>query len=192
MPAKKEVCNADEVKAAVEKVADSIISEFFPNSTCDFAIIGLHQQGVPLAKRLISIIEKKTGCRPELALLDISMYRDDIGVRQDLPQIHETLIPFDVDDKAVILVDDVLSSGRTIRAALDAITDYGRPSLIRLAVLVDRGNHEFPIGADYAGITLSVPDARKVAVEFVESGGQDRVCTIDWKRKRKKKSQKDK
>jgi len=204
MPAKKEVCNADEVKAAVEKVADAIISEFLntlrrlspsaakDNSTCDFAIIGLHQQGVPLAKRLISVIEKKTGCRPELALLDISMYRDDIGVRQDLPQIHETLIPFDVDDKAVILVDDVLSSGRTIRAALDAITDYGRPKLIRLAVLVDRGNHEFPIGADYAGITLNVPDDRKVAVEFVESGGQDRVCTIDWNGKSKKKSQRDK
>ncbi len=185
MPAKKEVCNADEVNAAVEKVADDIISEFLHNSTRDFAIIGIHQQGVPLAKRLLSIIEAKTGYSPELALLDISMYRDDIGVRQDLPQIHETSIPFDVDDKAVILVDDVLSSGRTIRAALDAITDYGRPKLIRLAVLVNRGNHEFPIGADYTGITLSVPDARKVAVEFVESGGQDRVCTIDWKRKRK-------
>jgi len=183
MPAKKEVCNADEVKAAVQKVADGIISEFLHSSTRDFAIIGIHQQGVPLAKRLISIIEEKTGYNPELALLDISMYRDDIGVRQDLPQINETRIPFDVDDKAVILVDDVLSSGRTIRAALDALTDYGRPGLIRLAVLVNRGNHEFPIGADYTGISLDVPDERKVAVEFVESEGQDRVCTIDWKKR---------
>jgi pyrimidine operon attenuation protein / uracil phosphoribosyltransferase len=183
MPAKKEVCNADGVKAAIQKVADGIISEFLQDSTQDFAIIGIHQQGVPLAKRLISIIEEKTGYSPELALLDISMYRDDIGVRQDLPQINETRIPFDMNDRAVILVDDVLSSGRTIRAALDALTDYGRPKLIRLAVLINRGNHEFPIGADYTGITLGVPSERKVAVEFVESDGQDRVCTIDWEKK---------
>ena len=182
MPAKKEVCNADEVKAAVRKVADGIISEFLHNSTRDFVVVGIHQQGVPLAKRLISIIEEKTGYSPELALLDISMYRDDIGVRQDLPPINETLIPFDMDDKAVILVDDVLSSGRTIRAALDAVTDYGRPSLIRLAVLVNRGNHEFPIGADYVGIDLQVPVNRKILVEFAESDGQDGVFTIDWKK----------
>ena len=190
MPAKKEVCNADGVRAAIQKVADGIISEFLHHSTRDFAIIGIHQQGVPLAKRLISIIEEKTGYSPELALLDISMYRDDIGVRQDLPQINETRIPFDINDKIVILVDDVLSSGRTIRAALDALTDYGRPGLIRLAVLVNRGNHEFPIGADYTGISLAVPNERKVVVEFLESDGQDRVCTIDWKKRLK--SQKDK
>jgi len=183
MPAKKEVCNAEGVDAAVHKVADGIISEFLDCPTREFAIIGIHQQGVPLAKRLISIIESKTGYSPELALLDISMYRDDIGVRQNLPQINETLIPFDVNDKVVILVDDVLSSGRTIRAALDALTDYGRPGLIRLAVLVNRGNHEFPIGADYTGMTLAVPVERKVAVEFVESDGQDRVCIIDWKKR---------
>ena len=183
MPAKKQVCNAHEVKAAVEKVADGIISEFLHNKkNHDFAIIGIHQQGVPLARRLIQIIEQKTGFSPELALLDISMYRDDIGVRQDLPQINETRIPFDMNDKAVILVDDVLSSGRTIRAALDAVTDYGRPGLIRLAVLVNRGNHEFPIGADYTGISLEVPDERKVAVKFAESDGKDGVYTIDWKR----------
>jgi pyrimidine operon attenuation protein/uracil phosphoribosyltransferase len=183
MPAKKEVCNADGVKAAVEKVADGIISEFLNISKPDFAVIGIHQQGVPLAKRLIEIIENKTGYTPELAMLDISMYRDDIGVRQDLPEINETSIPFDMNDKSVILVDDVLSSGRTIRAALDAVTDYGRPTLIRLAVLVNRGNHEFPIGADYTGMTLAVPHERKVVVEFEESDGRDRVCTIDWKKK---------
>ncbi len=185
MPAKKEVCNADEIKAAIQKVADAIISEFLHDSTRDFAIIGIHQQGVPLAKRLISVIEEKTGYSPELALLDISMYRDDIGVRQNLPQINETRIPFDMNDKSVILVDDVLSSGRTIRAALDAVTDYGRPGLIRLAVLINRGNHQFPIGADYTGINLQVPDKRKIMVEFSESDEQDRVYTIDWKKRSK-------
>lgn len=190
MPAKKEVCNADAVKTAVHKVADGIISEFLSGSVREFALIGIHQQGVPLARRLISIIEAKTGYRPELALLDISMYRDDIGVRQDLPQINETIIPFDMDEKTVILVDDVLSSGRTIRAALDAVTDYGRPRLIRLAVLINRGNHEFPIGADYSGISLEVPPERKIIVEFDESDGQDRVCTVDWKKRLKLKLKK--
>lgn len=182
MPAKKEVCNTDQVEAAVQKVADGIIFEFLQDSTRDFAIIGIHQQGVPLAKRLIAIIAEKTGYSPELALLDISMYRDDIGVRQDLPQINETRIPFDMNGKAVILVDDVLSSGRTIRAALDALTDYGRPDLIRLAVLVNRGNHEFPIGADYTGMDLRVPDERKIVVEFAETDGLDRVLTVDWEK----------
>jgi pyrimidine operon attenuation protein/uracil phosphoribosyltransferase len=183
MPAKKEVCNADEVNAAVIKVAEGIISEFLSQkSNRDFAVIGIHQQGVPLAKRLISVIKERTGYEPELALLDISMYRDDIGVRQDLPPINETRIPFDMNDKAVILVDDVLSSGRTIRAALDAVTDYGRPGLIRLAVLVNRGNHEFPIGADYTGVNLQVPDERKIVVEFEESDGRDGVFTIDWEK----------
>ena len=190
MPAKKEVCNADAVKAAVRKVADGIISEFLSGSVHEFALIGIHQQGVPLARRLISIIEAETGYRPELALLDISMYRDDIGVRQDLPQINETTIPFDMDEKTVILVDDVLSSGRTIRAALDAVTDYGRPRLIRLAVLINRGNHEFPIGADYSGVSLEVPPERKIIVEFDESDGQDRVCTVDWKKRLKLKLKK--
>ncbi|MFA6716590.1 MAG: bifunctional pyr operon transcriptional regulator/uracil phosphoribosyltransferase PyrR [Victivallales bacterium] len=185
MPAKKEVCDADGVKAAVEKVADGIISEFLDAFPEDFVVIGIHQQGVPLARRLIDFIKNKTGYVPELGMLDISMYRDDIGVRQDLPQISETLIPFDMNDKIVILVDDVLSSGRTIRAALDAVTDYGRPGLIRLAVLVNRGSHEFPIGADYTGMTLAVPAERKVVVEFEETEGHDRVCTIDWKKKRR-------
>ncbi|MDD5698680.1 MAG: bifunctional pyr operon transcriptional regulator/uracil phosphoribosyltransferase PyrR [Victivallaceae bacterium] len=182
MAARKEVCTADEVKAAVRKVADDIISEFLSPSSGDFAVIGIHQQGVPLAKRLIAVIEEKTGYSPELALLDISMYRDDIGVRRELPRINETLIPFDMNDKVVILVDDVLSSGRTIRAALDAVTDYGRPRLIRLAVLVNRGNHEYPIGADYVGLALEVPADRKVLVEFDETDGRDGVYTVDWKR----------
>ena len=99
-------------------------------------------------------------------MLDITMYRDDIGTRNLLPMIHETVIPFDVDDRIIILVDDVLSSGRTIRAALDALTDYGRPGLIRLAVLVDRGEPEFPIRADFVGFEVSLPAERKVLVNF--------------------------
>jgi pyrimidine operon attenuation protein/uracil phosphoribosyltransferase len=110
------------------------------------------------------------------------MYRDDIGMRNSLPVINETKIPFDVNSVPVILVDDVLSTGRTIRAALDAVTDYGRPPLIRLAVLVDRGNHEFPISADYAGVAVKVGEGKKVIVEFAEAEGTDGIYEIEWKK----------
>ena len=101
-----------------------------------------------------------------------------------LPRIHETVIPFDVNDREIILVDDVLSSGRTIRAALDALTDYGRPGLIRLAVLVDRGGVEYPIRADYIGWTLSCEADRKILVEFSEEDGADGVWEVAWKKHR--------
>ncbi len=181
MPEKVKLCNNFEIKAAINEIAHSIVAEFHGKTPAkEFALIGIHRQGVPLAQRLISSIEQHSGKCPELAQLDISMYRDDIGMRNSLPIIHETNIPFDVNDMAVILVDDVLSSGRTIRAALDAITDYGRPKLIRLAVLVDRGNREFPIRADYAGIDLTVAQDSKVMVEFGQSENDSSIYVTDW------------
>ena len=109
------------------------------------------------------------------------MYRDDFGTRDILPMINETEIPFDVSDKEIILVDDVLSSGRTIRAALDALTDFGRPGFIRLAVLVDRGEPEFPIRADYVGFNVSLPADRKVKVFFAENNGfQPGIYDVKW------------
>ena len=117
-------------------------------------------------------------------MLDITMYRDDIGTRNMLPRIHETIIPFDVNDRVIILVDDVLSSGRTIRAALDALTDYGRPGLIRLAVLVDRGDPEFPIRADFVGFNVSLPAERKVLVNFEDIPGMDAgIYDVNWQTK---------
>ncbi|MFA7231935.1 MAG: bifunctional pyr operon transcriptional regulator/uracil phosphoribosyltransferase PyrR [Victivallaceae bacterium] len=180
MPAKTQICDSGKVKNAISRIADAIISEFNSSKSKKFAFIGLHKQGVPLARRLIAEIEQKTGFCPELALLDISMYRDDVGIRSALPIIRETEIPFDISGQAVILVDDVLSTGRTIRAALDAITDYGRPPLIRLAVMVDRGNREFPILADYAGMKIIPGEGRKIVVEFEESDGHDGIFEVDW------------
>ena len=141
------------------------IADQFANSGRELALVGIHQLGVPLA-RLLHEELNKLGIKTEFGMLDITMYRDDIGTRNLLPMIHETVIPFDVDDRIIILVDDVLSSGRTIRAALDALTDYGRPGLIRLAVLVDRGEPEFPIRADFVGFEVSLPAERKVLVNF--------------------------
>ena len=118
-------------------------------------------------------------CAPVLGKLDISMYRDDIGNRKRLPAIRETEIPFDVNGSSIILVDDVLSTGRTIRAALDALTDYGRAGSIRLAVLVDRGNIEFPIRADYVGMKSTPPEDQKIVVRF-EADGDPGIYAVKW------------
>jgi pyrimidine operon attenuation protein/uracil phosphoribosyltransferase len=182
MGMEKVICEADIVNSAIEKIADAIIKDFCSKEKNEeFALVGLFKQGVPLSCRIAEIIEKKCNIKVPLAALDISMYRDDFGLRSALPLINETVIPFDMDMTNIILVDDVLSTGRTIRAALDAVTDYGRPSLIRLAVLVDRGNVEYPIRADYAGMNLNVDADKKIKVEFTENDGVDRISEIKWK-----------
>ncbi len=172
---------AADIAAAVGRIADAIVRDFRRDGG-GFALIGIYKQGVPLAERLIRAVEERGGGRPELAKLDISMYRDDVGLRSGLPLIRETVIPFNMENKRVILVDDVLSSGRSIRAALDAVTDYGRPALIRLAVLVDRGMQEYPIRADYVGLRVDVPIGRRIRVDFVENDGVDAILAVPWRR----------
>lgn len=174
--------NAEDMLQAINKVADSIISEFGKDGLDNVALVGLYKAGVPLAKRLAEVIRQRTGAVLEFGTLDISMYRDDFGQRTALPLIRETEIPFDVDNARLILVDDVLSTGRTIRAALDAVTDYGRPALIRLAVLIDRGGVEYPIRADYIGWTMQCQMDRKILVEFSDEDGADGVYEVAWKK----------
>lgn len=174
---------AEEIKAAIEKIACEIAEDFLANkSKREFVLVGLFKQGVPLAERIRKILKKKCNFEPEIAYLDISMYRDDFGMRSALPIINATIIPFDMNDANVILVDDVLSTGRTIRAALDAITDYGRPNLIRLAVLVDRGNSEYPIRADYVGLEIKTEENKKILVEFKENDKFDSISEVKWKK----------
>ena len=174
--------NAEEMLQAINAVADSIISEFGKDGLQNVALVGLYKAGVPLSKRIAEVIRQRTGVVLQSGTLDISMYRDDFGQRTALPLIRETDISFDVDNARVILVDDVLSTGRTIRAALDAITDYGRPALIRLAVLIDRGGVEYPIRADYVGWELNCGADRKILVEFSEEDGADGVWEVAWKK----------
>lgn len=170
--------SAEEISAAVTKIADAIGADF-NGSFSDCALVGIHQQGVPLAVMICEELKKKYGSAPLIGKLDISMYRDDIGNRKRLPAIRETEIPFDVNGSHIILVDDVLSTGRTIRAALDALTDYGRAGLIRLAVLVDRGNLEFPIRADYVGLNCMPSEDQKVVVRFEEDGDPG-IYAVKW------------
>ncbi len=174
--------DAEQMMAGVRDLARQI-ADHFTDPGSGIALVGIHQLGVPLA-RLLHDELAKLGRNAEFGMLDITMYRDDIGTRNMLPRIHETVIPFDVNDKTIILVDDVLSTGRTIRAALDALTDYGRPGLIRLAVLVDRGEPEFPIRADFVGFEVSLPAERKVLVNFEAVPGMDAgIFDVNWQNK---------
>lgn len=173
--------SAGEIPEVIRQMAKDIAKAGLAN---DFALVGIHQQGVPLAERLCNAIKELTGYQPPLAKLDISMYRDDFSSR--LPRIRETEVPFDVNDRTLILVDDVLSSGRTIRAALDALTDYGRPGIIRLAVLVDRGEPEFPIRADFVGREMTLPSDHRVTVRFeADDKGTPGVYDEIWSKNKK-------
>ena len=163
---KKRLYDADEMNSAIGRITDEILAAFPPEKG-DPVLVGIHHLGVPLSERIRGEIARRTGRELEIGKLDISMYRDDIGDRtKRLPVIQETSIPFDINGAAIILVDDVLSTGRTIRAALDALVDYGRARMIRLAVLVDRGEPEFPIKADFIGFNVTLPSDRRVEVSF--------------------------
>lgn len=174
------LCTATVMQSAIKKLAGDIYRLISAHSG-DCALVGIHQLGVVLADLIRKELKEEFNCSPDFGTLDISMYRDDIGNRSRLPLIRETSIPFDVNDRLIILVDDVLSTGRTIRAALDALTDYGRPRQIRLAVLVDRGEPEFPIRADFVGLNLSVPADHKIKVNFAgNSDGEPGIYDIQW------------
>ncbi len=180
MTAEKLLLDSDAIRDAVDHLCEAILPDFRENP--DFALLGLHKQGVPLAGRIAGYLEKKTGLRPPVGTLDITMYRDDIGLRSSLPLIRETLIPFNMENAKVILVDDVLSSGRAIRAALDAVTSFGRPARIRLAELINRGRPEYPIRADYVGVNaFDVAPEQKIVLKLAENDGLDAAVTLQWR-----------
>jgi len=141
----------------------------------EIALIGIRCRGVPLAERLAKELGKLGGENVPLGILDITLYRDDLSLIASQPIVKETKLPFGIDDKVLILVDDVLFTGRTVRSALDALIDFGRPQGIRLAVLIDRGNRELPIQADYIGKKISTSFNEMVKVELKEVDGKDEV-----------------
>jgi pyrimidine operon attenuation protein/uracil phosphoribosyltransferase len=140
--------------------------------------VGIRARGDVIAARLHDAIRRNEGVDLPLGSLDITLYRDDLTRIGHQPVVRESVIPFSVDDKIVVLVDDVLFTGRTIRAAMDALVDYGRPRAIRLAVLVDRGHRELPIRADFVGKNLPTALTDDVRVRLVETGGTDEVELI--------------
>jgi pyrimidine operon attenuation protein/uracil phosphoribosyltransferase len=139
------------------------------------ALVGIRTGGLYLAQRLRRLIEEAEGVPPSLGAIDIALYRDDVGFQRPRPEVGPTELPFALDGVRVVLVDDVLYTGRTVRAALDALMDYGRPRAVALAVLVDRGHRELPIQADHVGMTIETRADENVRVELTETGGADRV-----------------
>ena len=137
-----------------------------PTLTPETVIVGIHTGGVWVAERLHGLL----GCKQPLGMLDISFYRDDFSRIGLHPQVKPSNLPFDLEGRDILLVDDVLHSGRTVRAAMNELFDYGRPALIRLAVLVDRGNHELPIRPDFTGLTLDVPPHQNINLSRLDDG----------------------
>ena len=144
-----------------------------------FALVGIRTRGVPLARRLALEIEKAEGARVPVGLLDITLYRDDLTTVASSPVLKRTDISFPVETKTIVLCDDVLYTGRTVRAAIDAILDFGRPRRILLAVLVDRGRRELPIEAQLVGKKISTSATEVVSVTFKETDGEDDVWLLD-------------
>ena len=142
------------------------------------SLVGIRTRGVPLARRLAEKIKANEGVEVPVGLLDINLYRDDLDTIADHPILRKTEIPFAVEGCHVVLIDDVLFTGRTIRAALDGIIDLGRPHSIRLAVLIDRGHRDLPIRADYVGRTASTTLKQRVRVEVLETDGKDCVTIL--------------
>lgn len=161
-----------DIERAVRRIAHEIVERNRGGS--DLAIIGVRTRGVPLARRIASIINRLEGVEVPLGILDITLYRDDIGTRPQ-PEVKLTDISFDVTGLNVVIVDDVLSTGRSVRAAIDAIIDFGRPRSVQLAVLVDRGHRELPIRADYVGKNVPTSLQERVTVRLEEEDGYDNV-----------------
>ena len=169
--------SAEDMASALDSLAGRLLER---HGACrNLALIGIQRRGVSIAEELRGRMERKLG-EPVLAgSLDITLYRDDISVLSDQPVVHSTSVPGDITGKKVVLVDDVLFTGRTVRAALDAITDLGRPERVQLAVLVDRGHRELPIAADYVGKTVPTSRSENVEVRVKELDGEDRVVICE-------------
>ncbi len=168
----KQVMIGADIDRSLRRIAHEIVEHH--QGTADIVLVGIHTRGVPLATRLGGFLGSLGDLPIASGVLDIGMYRDDLGLRPT-PELGTTAVPGGIDGKHVVLVDDVLFTGRTIRAALDALSDLGRPSSVQLAVLVDRGHRQLPIRADYVGKNLPTAAAERVTVHLEEIDSDDGV-----------------
>ena len=162
---------------AVSRLASEIVER--NGGTADLILVGIRRRGVPLAERIADRIQQFEGERPATGQLDITLYRDDLSTIGPRPVVNRTEIPEDVTDRVVVLVDDVLYTGRTIRAAMDELVDFGRPRRIELAVLIDRGHRELPIQADYVGKQVQTTDSEIIKVMLSEYDGVEQVVLVE-------------
>lgn len=177
MHEKAKILNSDEVARSLMRIAHEIVER--NHGSGNLAIIGIRTRGAYLAQRLAAYIKKIDSKDLPVGILDITLYRDDLTLASAQPIVRKTEINFDINDKSVVLVDDVLYTGRTIRCALSELIDFGRPKSIQLAVLVDRGHRELPIRADYVGKNIPTAQSETVEVHLEELDGRDEVVIIE-------------
>ena len=176
MNERKQILTADDIRRALVRIAHEIGER--NGGTQQVVLVGIRRRGVPLAERIAAAIADFEAVEVPVGQLDITLYRDDLRTRGPAALVRKTLIQHDITDKVVVLVDDVLYTGRTVRAALDAIADLGRPACIQLAVLIDRGHRELPIRADFVGKNLPTARTERVEVHLIESDGVDEVVIM--------------
>jgi pyrimidine operon attenuation protein/uracil phosphoribosyltransferase len=172
MPEHKVVLDHDDMRRTLVRIAHEVVEK---NPGGAIAIVGIHRRGAVLATRLHALVGELLDAAVPLGDVDISFYRDDLAIRPSAPVVHATHLEFPIDGRTIVIVDDVLYTGRTVRAAVDAIFDYGRPARIQLAALVDRGHRELPIRPDYVGKNLPTSRAERVYVRVQEVDGRDEV-----------------
>lgn len=174
---KNRIMDREEIRRAISRITHEIVEK--NKGTGNLVLIGIRTRGVPLAERIQKKILEFENVNLPLGLLDITLYRDDLSTIDVQPVLHETKVPFSIEGKVVILIDDVLFTGRTARAALDALIDLGRPNKIQLAVLIDRGHRELPIRADYVGKNVPTSSKEIVSVCLEEIDGNEEVLLLE-------------
>jgi len=174
---KSRILDAERIGRMIDRMAHEIAEH--QKDLPDMALVGIRTRGVPLATRLASRLSDLVGQAFPVGILDITLYRDDLSMVAPQPLLKKTEIDFDLNGRTVVLCDDVLYTGRTIRAALDGVIDLGRPRALRLAVLIDRGHREFPIEANYVGKSVPTAQREVIKVMFVETDGSDEVWILE-------------
>ena len=177
MKEKAKIMDSQAIERAITRIAHEIIEK--NKGVSSIALIGIQRRGVPLAKRLAACIEKVEGGKVPVGVLDITFYRDDLSLVNEHPVVNGTDIPFSITDLSIVLVDDVLFTGRTTRAAMDALIDSGRPRSVQLAVLIDRGHRELPIRADFVGKNVPTSRSEMISVRIAPFESLDEVVLME-------------
>jgi pyrimidine operon attenuation protein/uracil phosphoribosyltransferase len=180
MPDPKVVLDCEDMRRTLMRIAHEIVEN--GGDPERLALAGIHRRGAVLAARLQELLLDLHGIEVPLGYLDISFYRDDVTIRGGSPVVHATELDYDVDGRTIVIVDDVLFTGRTVRAAIEALFDYGRPARVQLAVLADRGHRELPLRPDYVGKNLPTARSERVYVRLEETDGEDSVTIQEYRR----------
>jgi len=174
---KRQLLSAEEINRTLQRLAHEIVEK--SGGAQDLALVGIRRRGVPLAQRMAELMSGFAGTTVPVGILDITLYRDDLSTIGPQPVVQSTNIDFNVDDRDLVVVDDVLCTGRTIRAAMNGLFDLGRPKRIRLCVLIDRGHRELPVEASFVGRTVETSDTEIVEVRLREVDSEERVVLVD-------------